>query len=115
MIGRAIGRPPPVKALGLPFSFFELGAFKLHICYSKKPYTCHIQTVLIVWHNASRVSKMNSRHSVSLEKKMTFRLTEEEFQRLESYCNQVKRSKTEILRELIRSLPESKSESQAEQ
>jgi predicted DNA-binding protein len=58
---------------------------------------------------------MNSRHSVSLEKKMTFRLTEEEFQRLESHCNQVKRSKTEILRELIRSLPESKSESQAEQ
>ncbi len=46
---------------------------------------------------------------------MTFRLTEEEFQRLESYCNQVKRSKTEILRELIRSLPESKSENQAEQ
>ena len=46
---------------------------------------------------------------------MTFRLTEEEFQHLESYCDQVKRSKTEILRELIRSLPESKSESQAEQ
>lgn len=57
---------------------------------------------------------MNQRHSVSLEKKMTFRLSEEEFERLEAYSNKVKRTKTEILRELIRTLPEAESESKVD-
>ncbi len=45
------------------------------------------------------------------EKKITFRLTEEEFKHLESHCEKVRRSKTEILRELIRALPPSPSSS----
>jgi hypothetical protein len=37
-------------------------------------------------------------------KKITFQLSDEEFKLLEAYCNEVERGKTEILRELIRSL-----------
>jgi hypothetical protein len=37
-------------------------------------------------------------------KKITFQLSDKEFQLLESYCNETERGKTEVLRELIRSL-----------
>ena len=33
-----------------------------------------------------------------------FRLTDEEFKQLESYCKKKKRTKSDVLRELIRSL-----------
>jgi hypothetical protein len=37
-------------------------------------------------------------------KKITFQLSDEEFKLLEAYCSEVERGKTEVLRELIRSL-----------
>jgi hypothetical protein len=37
-------------------------------------------------------------------KKITFQLADQEFELLEAYCDQTERGKTEILRELIRSL-----------
>ena len=37
-------------------------------------------------------------------KKITFQLADQEFNLLESYCEQTERGKTEVLRELIRSL-----------
>ena len=37
-------------------------------------------------------------------KKITFQLADQEFDLLEAYCDQTERGKTEILRELIRSL-----------
>ena len=37
-------------------------------------------------------------------KKITFQLADKEFDLLESYCEQVERGKTEVLRELVRSL-----------
>ena len=37
-------------------------------------------------------------------KKITFQLSDKEFQLLESYCSETERGKTEVLRELIRSL-----------
>ncbi len=42
-------------------------------------------------------------------KKITFQLADQEFNLLESYCEQTERGKTEVLRELIRSLKISKS------
>lgn len=37
-------------------------------------------------------------------KKITFQLADKEFDLLEAYCNQTERGKTEILRELVRTL-----------
>jgi hypothetical protein len=37
-------------------------------------------------------------------KKITFQLADQEFNLLETYCEQTERGKTEVLRELIRSL-----------
>jgi hypothetical protein len=37
-------------------------------------------------------------------KKITFQLADQEFELLEFYCDQTERGKTEVLRELIRSL-----------
>ena len=37
-------------------------------------------------------------------KKITFQLADQEFELLETYCEKTERGKTEVLRELIRSL-----------
>ncbi|KAM3099763.1 ribbon-helix-helix protein, CopG family [Phormidesmis sp. 146-35] len=39
-----------------------------------------------------------------MEKSLFFRLTDEEFKQLEAYCKKKKRTKSDVLRELIRSL-----------
>ncbi|MCC3409839.1 MAG: ribbon-helix-helix protein, CopG family [Microcoleus sp. PH2017_10_PVI_O_A] len=39
-----------------------------------------------------------------MKKSVFFRLTDEEFEKLEAYCKSVGRSKSDVLRELIRSL-----------
>ncbi|MBW4449278.1 MAG: ribbon-helix-helix protein, CopG family [Spirirestis rafaelensis WJT71-NPBG6] len=39
-----------------------------------------------------------------MKKSVFFRLTDEEFTNLESYCEETGRSKSDVLRELIRSL-----------
>ncbi|WP_414581763.1 ribbon-helix-helix protein, CopG family [Scytonema sp. PCC 10023] len=39
-----------------------------------------------------------------MKKSVFFRLTDEEFTKLESYCEETGRSKSDVLRELIRSL-----------
>ncbi|MEB3224563.1 MAG: ribbon-helix-helix domain-containing protein [Synechococcus sp.] len=39
-----------------------------------------------------------------MKKSVFFRLTDEEFEKLEAYCKSTGRSKSDVLRELIRSL-----------
>jgi predicted DNA-binding protein len=39
-----------------------------------------------------------------MKKSIFFRLTDEEFEKLETYCKSTGRSKSDVLRELIRSL-----------
>jgi len=39
-----------------------------------------------------------------MKKSIFFRLTDEEFAEIENYCKQTKRTKSDVLRELIRSL-----------
>jgi len=41
---------------------------------------------------------------ISMKKRLDFRIEEFEFEILEEYCNAVGRTKTDVLRELIRSL-----------
>ncbi len=41
---------------------------------------------------------------MSVKKNVFFRLTDEEFTLLETYCEAIKRSKPDVLRELIRRL-----------
>ncbi|HAX74500.1 MAG TPA: CopG family transcriptional regulator [Cyanobacteria bacterium UBA11372] len=39
-----------------------------------------------------------------MEKQIFFRLSEEEYQKLEAYCKKYRRTKSDVLRELIRNL-----------
>jgi predicted DNA-binding protein len=47
-------------------------------------------------------------------KRVTFKLPQSEYERLEAYCKKTHRGKTEILREFIRTLPEPEPESESE-
>lgn len=47
-------------------------------------------------------------------KKMTFNLSSQEVEHLEAYCEYVARSKTDVLRELIRSLPDVRKTNQSD-
>jgi hypothetical protein len=47
-------------------------------------------------------------------RRISIKLPQSEYERLEAYCKKTHRGKTEILRELIRSLPDPESESKPE-